>query len=86
MAQFESQGAIAFDAASRDFLGLVGGIVQQLDLEQTGRIIEARNGLDQALNYIALVIDGKLYSYLRPKGRFGGLNGDVGAVLGVAID
>src|SRR4029077_18592124 len=62
---FESQGAIAFDTVASDFLGLIGGIVENLHLEQTRRIIQARNRLDQPLDNVALVVDWKLYSYLR---------------------
>src|SRR6266699_5933417 len=86
MTNLQTQGAIAFDAAPRDFLGLIGGIVQHLYFEQTRWIIQPRNGLDQPLHDVPFVIDRKLYSYLRPAGRLGGFAGNVGTMLGVAIN
>src|SRR5260370_18080504 len=77
---------VAFDAAPRDFLGLIGGIVQHLHFEQTRWIIQPRNGLDQPLHDVPFVIDRKLYSYLRPVGRLAGFGGGIGAMLGGAIN
>ena len=38
-----AQRLVALDAGARDFLRLVGGIVEHLNVEQFARIIEARD-------------------------------------------
>ena len=65
----DAEGLVALDAGARDLLRFVGGIVEHLDLEQLARIIETRDGVDQALDHVALVVDGKLYGNLGPLGR-----------------
>ena len=82
----ETKRAVAFDASARDCLSLIGGIVEQLDFEQAGRIVQPRNGLDEALHDVTFVKDRKLYSYVRPGGRLCGFGGDIGAMLGITVD
>ena len=67
-------------------LRLVGGIVEHLDFEQFARIIEARDGFDQALDDVALVVDGKLHGNLGPLGERRRRAGNVVAMLDVRID
>ena len=62
----QSPGGVAIDAGAGDIAGLIGGIVEHLNVEEFARIIELRNGIDQALNHVALIEDGKLYSNLWP--------------------
>ena len=68
---------MALDAGAGDLLGLVGGIVEHLNFEQLARIVEARHGVDQALDDVALVVDGKLYGNLGPDREIGGGAGGV---------
>src|SRR5215472_5151624 len=58
---WHAQSLLAFNASSRDDLRFVGGIVQQLNFKFFARIIELRDGFDEALDHVAFVEDGKLY-------------------------
>ncbi|MDE2974995.1 MAG: hypothetical protein OXU64_09820 [Gemmatimonadota bacterium] len=40
--------------------GLVGGVVENLDLEEVAGVGEAAGGVDEALDDVPLVVDGKL--------------------------
>ena len=55
-----SQGAIALDQRLGEGRGVVGGIVQHLDLQQFLRVLHLDDFFDQPLHHIALVIKGKL--------------------------
>ena len=57
---------VALDAAARDFARLVGGIVEHLNIQFVARIIELRDAIDQPLDHVAFVVDGKLYGNLGP--------------------
>ena len=59
---------VALDAGAGDFARFVGGIVEDLNVEQFARIVEARDGFDEALDHVALVEDGKLDGDARPIG------------------
>ena len=75
---------MAFDAIARDLLCLIGGIVEHLDVEQLARVIELRDGLDQPLDHVALVVDRQLDGDFGPFGDFGHgwrRAGNVSAVL-----
>jgi Protein of unknown function (DUF3303) len=56
-----SQGGIALDHRLRHFDGLVGGIVEQLDVQLVARVIEAANRLHQPVDHELLVEDGQLH-------------------------
>ena len=58
----------ALHAVAGDFLRLVGGVVEHLNVEQLARIIETGDGFDQALDDVALVVNGKLNGDARPLG------------------
>jgi hypothetical protein len=62
----EAELAMALDAISRDFLRLVGGIVEDLNIHFFARVIELRDAIHQPLDHVALVKDGKLYGNLGP--------------------
>ncbi len=64
----QTERLVALDARARDLLRLVGRIVEHLNVEQFARIIEARDRVHQALDHVALVVDGKLYGNLGPLG------------------
>ena len=80
IADRQAERLIALDARARHFLRFVGRIVEHLNVEQFARIIEARHRVDQALDDVALVVDGKLYGNLGPLGhrrrRAGNVAGD----------
>src|SRR5208283_2630251 len=62
----QARGGVAFHAGARDFAGFVGGVVEHLDVQQLAGILELGNGVDQALDDVALIEDGKLYGNLGP--------------------
>ena len=53
-------GGIALDDGFGDDGGLVGGVVEDLDLEAVARILDAAAGVDEAVDDELLVIDGEL--------------------------
>ena len=61
----ESQRAIALDQRLGKWSGVVGGIVQHLDLQQLAGILDAGHFVDEPLDDVPFVIDGKLYGHLR---------------------
>ena len=60
--------SVAFDAGTGDVARFVGGIIEDLDAQQFARIVEQRDGVDEALDDVAFVEDGELYSNLWPVG------------------
>ena len=68
----QAGGGVALDASAGDLASFVGGIVEHLNVEQFARIIESRDGVDEALDDVALVEDGKLYGNLGPVDDGGG--------------
>src|ERR1700683_1898571 len=70
-----SEGPVAFYTVAGDLAGLVGRIVENLNLEQLARIVELRNGFDKPFDDVAFVINGELNgdfgpgSYLRRRPR-----------------
>src|SRR5207302_11032604 len=85
IAYVESQGVITLDAIAGDFLVLIRGIIEHLYLEQVRRIIQVRDGFDQPLDDVAIVVDRKVYSYVGPIDHGSVLDGDVGVVTGTTI-
>ena len=81
-----AEGLVAFDAIARDLLCLIGGIVEHLDVEQLARVIELRDGLDQPLDHVALVVDRELDRHLGPDGDFGRRPGNILAILEIVVD
>jgi hypothetical protein len=57
---------VAVDAGARDLAGLVGGIIEDLDVQELARIVEAGDGFDEALYNVALIENGKLHGHARP--------------------
>ncbi len=49
-----------------DARGLVGGVVEHLDLHATLWVLKHRNRIDQALNYIHFIVDRQLHRDTRP--------------------
>ena len=54
------------DAVARHLLRFIGGIVQDLHIEKLRWVIEARDGLDETLDHVALVVNGQLNGDARP--------------------
>ncbi len=73
----QAQRLIALHARARHLPRFVGGIVEHLNVQQLARIIEARHCIHQALDHVALVVDGKLYGNLGPLGDRGRRAGNV---------
>ena len=82
-----SQGLIKLYGRLGNFYRAVGGVVQNLNLQLVGRIVQVAAGLDQPVNDELLVEDGELHG---DAGKFGevrlGLARSVLAVLVVAVD
>src|SRR5579859_3754305 len=77
---------VALDAGAGDLASFVGGIVKDLNVEQFARVVESRDGLDETLDYVALVEDGELDGDAWPVLEFGGRAGDVFRVDIVVVD
>ena len=56
----EAASPQARDAAAADFHGLVGGIIQQLDLDLVQRVIQRGDRIEQAIDDVHFVEDGEL--------------------------
>ena len=82
-----SERSVAFDNGARDLDGFVGGIVEHLDLQLLARIIHLADAVDQAIDDVLFIEDGKLNGDARQFGevrfRFRDL---VLAVLVIKID
>ncbi len=85
--RWEARLAIILHQAPGEGMGIVGGIVQHLDLEQLARIIDFGGFLKQALHHVTLVVNRKLHGHAR-KGfeAAGGLAGEALAMLHVPAD
>ena len=53
-------GRIAPHGALGHAAGLVGGVVQHLDLQEIARVVDPADGVDQPIRHVHLVIDGEL--------------------------
>ena len=82
----QAQRLVALHAGARDLLRFVGGIVEHLNIEQFARIVEARDGVDQPLDHVALVVDRKLYGNLGPPLTAGGGPGTLLRIDVVIVD
>ncbi len=60
-----AESAVPLHHLSSHFLGLVGGVVEHLDLETVVRILHVAAGLKQAVDHELLIEDGQLYRYAR---------------------
>ena len=52
--------AVAFAERFRESMGVVGGIVENLNLQKFARVLDFHRFIDQALQHVALVIERKL--------------------------
>src|ERR1700691_2784627 len=66
VADGHSEGPLAFYTVAGDLAGLVGRIVENLNLEQLARIIELRSGFDKPFDHEAFVVNGELNGDFRP--------------------
>ncbi len=80
----DAESAVSLDAIAGDLLSLVGGIIENLDIEKFARVIELRDGLDEALDHVALVVDRELNCDLRPFRDFRRRAGNIFAILEVS--
>ena len=55
-----SAGSVAGDRFLRDLDGFVGGVVEQLDFKPVAGVIDAADGVEQAVDDELLVINGEL--------------------------
>src|SRR5205807_5376761 len=77
---------VAIDAGFGDFTSFVGGIVEDLHVEEFMWIIETGDGFDEALDDVTLIEDGELDGDARPLVDWRWRAGDVFAVLVVVVD
>ncbi len=82
----KAEGAVALDALAGDELRLVGRIVENLNFEAVARVIELRDGLDEALDHVALVVDRELHRDPRPLRDFRRRSGNILAMLEEVVD
>ena len=83
----EPQGAIALHQRRGKWSGVVGGIVQHLDLEQLAGILDAGDLVDEPLDDVPFVEDGQLNGDRRQlREAPGRLAGSLLAVLEVSAD
>src|SRR3984893_2461032 len=96
---FESRAMIAVDVGDRnaevletfhtvpcDNLSLVGRIIEHLNFEKFARIIELRDGLDQSLDHVALIVNRELHGHLGPHGDHRQRARGIPAVLEIVVD
>ncbi len=68
-------------------MGIVGGIVQHLDLQQLARVLHLADFFEQPLHHVALVIQRKLDGHVRKLGEArGGLGRAIALVLEILPD
>jgi len=67
VAHVDPARAMARDRRRRALAGVVGRVVEHLDLEAAGRVVERRRGADQPLDDVALVVDRELDGDHRPR-------------------
>jgi len=79
-------GGVALDASARYLASLVGGIVEDLNVKQFAGVIEAGDGFDEALDYVAFIKDRKLNGDAGPMFDFGRGAGDVFRVDVIVVD
>ncbi len=77
--------SVALDAAAGDLLGFVGGVVENLDIEELARIVETRHGFDKPLDDVALVEDGKLDRDAGPAGNGRRRSGNIFRIFVVVV-
>src|SRR4029077_7925533 len=78
-------GGMAFDAGAGNFAGFVGGVVEDLDVEDLVRVIKTRDGFDKTFDDVAFVKNGKLHGDARPYGGVGRRAGNVFAIFVVVV-
>jgi hypothetical protein len=78
-----AERAVAFDDALGDGGGLVGGVVEDLDLEEVARVLDFGDGFEEAIDDELLVKDGELDGDARELFEAG--SGLVGGVFAVAV-
>src|ERR1700685_1440574 len=66
VADGHSEGAVAFYTVAGDLAGLVGRIIENLNLQQLAWIVELRNGFDKPFDHEAFVVNGELNGDFRP--------------------
>ena len=76
----------ALHTVAGDFLSFVGGVVEDLHVEQLGRVIETGDGFDQALDDVPLIINGKLNGDARPLGDRRRRGRNIFGVLVIIVD
>ena len=69
IADVVSERGVAFDHAARHLDGLIGGIVEYLDLQLLARIIDLADALHQPVDDVLLIEDGELNGDARQLGE-----------------
>ena len=77
---------VALDAGARDIAGFVGGVVEDLHVEQFVRVIETGDGFDEAFDDVAFVKNGKLNGDARPLRNGGRRAGNVLAIFIIIVN
>jgi hypothetical protein len=77
---------VTVDAGFGDFTSFVGGIVENLNVEEFTRIIEARDGFDQAFDHVTFIEDRELDGDAWPLLDWRWRAGNVLSVLVIIVD
>src|SRR5579863_7888612 len=79
-------GGVAVDAGAGDLASFVSGIVENLNVKQFARVIEARDSFDETLDHVAFVENRQLNGDAGPMFDFGRGAGDVFRIDIVVVD
>jgi hypothetical protein len=82
----QAESAIAIYAIASDLLCLVGGIVEDLNLQNVAWVIKLRSGFDQAVDDVPFVVNRKLNGNFGPSCNFGGRARDIFAIFVIVIN
>ena len=78
--------SVALHARARNVLRFVGGIVQNLNLQQLPRIVETRDSFRESLNDIALIENWQLHGHARPVCDRWRRRRDIFRILKIVVD
>ena len=68
----DSSGTVVSHPILHDLPGLVGGVVEDLDLQSVTWVVQCADRVDQAGSHVELVVEGKLNGDHRPAFGLGG--------------
>lgn len=82
----QALSGMACNASTGYLAGFVGGIVEDLNVEEFTRVVKARDGFHEALDDVPFVEDGQLDSDARPYFDFGRSSRDIFRIEVIIVD